>query len=318
MIFAFVFPGQGSQSIGMGRDVYDAFSCARDVFEEVDEALGQNLSNLIFEGSTEDLTLTENTQPALMAVSMAITRVLEKEGNFFLSKKGKFLAGHSLGEYSALCAGEAFSLCDTARLLRARGKAMQEAVPVGEGAMAALLGLSLEEVEEVIYKALQDKSATKEICVIGNDNCSGQVVISGHKEAIDRAIIHATTKGAKRSVLLPVSAPFHSPLMESAAKKMKEVLQETQGENPKLPLVANVTAAPVYKFEDVCSLLVDQVTGRVRWRESVLAMCQEGVETFVEIGAGKVLSGLSKRIHPDIKSVSLNTPQDIEDFLKNN
>lgn len=312
MAIAFIFPGQGSQHVGMGREIYEAFPYAREVFEEVDEALQQKLTSLVFEGPAEELTLTENTQPALMAVSMGVARVLEKEGGFSLADKGTFLAGHSLGEYSALCAGKTFSLADTARLLKTRGRAMQEAVPVGQGAMAAILGLSLEEVEEIVQKA----TLGEEICVIANDNCPGQVVISGHKAAIDRALAEAAEKGAKRSVLLAVSAPFHSPLMMPAAKVMEKALQEVKGVNPSLPLLANVTAEPILSFEDIRKSLVEQVTGRVRWRESLLAMHQKGVDTFVEIGAGKVLSGLAKRIHPDIKAITLNTPQDIEEFLK--
>lgn len=308
---AFIFPGQGSQTIGMGRDIYDAFRCAKDVFQEVDEALGQNLTKIIFEGPEADLLLTENAQPALMAVSLAVMRVLEKEGGLDLSQTVSFVAGHSLGQYSALCAAGAFNLSHTARLLKIRGQAMQEAVPLGKGAMAALLGLDLPTVESIVKDA-----ALAQVCEIANDNSPGQVVISGHLEAIERAIELSKERGAKRSLLLNVSAPFHCALMEPARIRMKEALSEVTVKDPVVPLMDNVSADITQNGEAISALLVQQVTGRVRWRESVINMAEQQVTTTIEIGAGKVLTGLSKRIVPSLEAFSINTPHDIEAFLK--
>jgi [acyl-carrier-protein] S-malonyltransferase len=308
---AFVFPGQGSQAVGMGRDLAEAFAPAREVFEEVDEALKQRLSRLMFEGPESDLTLTENAQPALMAVSLAVLRVLEREGGVDLARHAAFVAGHSLGEYSALAAAGAFDIADAARLLKRRGQAMQRAVPVGVGAMAALLGLDLEPARGVAEEAAQG-----EICAAANDNGPGQVVVSGHKSAVERAIQIAAGKGAKRGILLPVSAPFHCPLMKPAADEMAEALEAAPPRAPKLPLIANVTAAPVSDPGEIRRLLVEQVTGLVRWRESVIAMKERGVETVVELGAGKVLSGLVKRIDRELTPVSVQSPADIDSFLK--
>lgn len=311
MTKAFVFPGQGSQAVGMGRDLAGAFVCAREVFEEVDEALGQKLCRLMFEGPEGDLTLTENAQPALMAVSMAVMRVLEKEGGLDIARACSHVAGHSLGEYSAHAAAGTFSLADTARLLKTRGRAMQAAVPVGVGAMAALLGLDIEAAREVAAAA-----AGKDVCTAANDNAPGQVVVSGTKEAVERAIALAAERGAKRSVLLPVSAPFHCALMKPAADAMAEALAAVAMKAPRVPVVANVTADVVRDVEDIRRLLVEQVTGAVRWRESVLFMKEKGVDSLVEIGAGKVLSTLARRIDREIAAVSLNGPADIEAFLK--
>lgn len=309
MARAFVFPGQGSQAVGMGKDLGEAYAVARAVYQEVDDALGQNLSGLMFEGPSDDLTLTENAQPALMAVSMAVIRVLESQG-FDLKAAGQFVAGHSLGEYSALCAAGALSVADTARLLKVRGRAMQKAVPVGEGAMAALLGLDLEQAQEIAAAAAQG-----EVCQAANDNAPGQVVVSGAKAAVERAIALAAEKGAKRSVLLPVSAPFHCALMQPAADAMAEALAGVTIAAPVIPLVANVTASAVTAPEDIRRLLVEQVTGAVRWRESVLYMKAQGITTLVECGAGKVLSGLAKRIDKEVAGTALNTPADIDAFL---
>ncbi len=307
---AFVFPGQGSQSVGMGRALADSFAEAREVFEEVDEALKQKLSTLMFEGPEDELTLTENAQPALMAVSMAVMRVLEGQGGLELAKAADFVAGHSLGEYSALTAAGSLSLADAARLLKIRGRAMQEAVPVGAGAMAALLGLSLEDAAAVAAEA-----AEGQVCTAANDNADGQVVVSGHKEAVERAIGIAKGKGARRAVLLPVSAPFHCPLMQPAAERMDEALREVDIRTPAVPLVANVRAAAVSDPDEIRSLLVEQVTGMVRWRESVLYMKEQGVSELVELGAGKVLSGLVRRIDRSMSARSVQGPEDIEAFL---
>ncbi|MBT4879753.1 MAG: ACP S-malonyltransferase [Alphaproteobacteria bacterium] len=308
---AFLFPGQGSQAVGMGKDVYEAFSVARDVFQEVDDALHQNLSKLIFEGPGETLTLTENAQPALMAVSLAILRVLEKEGGLNLQEKASYVAGHSLGEYSALAAAKSFTIADTARLLRARGKAMQEAVPVGQGAMAAVLGLDLSDVTDISKDVAQE-----EVCVLANDNCPGQTVLSGHKDAIDRAIKAATGRGSKRSLLLPVSAPFHCPLMAPAAQAMEQEFKTVTCVDPVVPLISNVTAADVQKADQIPSLLVEQITHMVRWRESVLKMAELGVDTVIEVGSGNVLTGLNKRICPDMNRITINSVEQIESFLK--
>ena len=311
MSTAFVFPGQGSQAVGMGRALADAFGAARLVFEEVDEALGQRLSRLMFEGPDADLTLTENAQPALMAVSLAAVRVLESEGGWRVADKASFVAGHSLGEYSALAAAGALTLADAARLLKRRGRAMQRAVPVGAGAMAALLGLDLVAAEEVAAAA-----AEGEVCACANDNAPGQVVVSGDKAAVERAVKIAGEKGAKRSVLLPVSAPFHCPLMAPAAREMEEALAAVDLRPPVVPLVANVTAVPVSDPETVRGQLVRQVTDMVRWRESVLRLKSDGVLRLLELGAGKVLSGLAKRIDRELESLTVGQPADVEPVLK--
>ncbi len=308
MARAFVFPGQGSQAVGMGKDLAEAFPEARAVFEEVDDALSRHLSAIIFEGPAETLTLTENAQPALMAVSMAVTRVLEK-GGLRIAENGILVAGHSLGEYSALTAADALTLGDAARLLSVRGQAMQQAVPVGEGAMAALLGLDLDAAQEVAAEA-----AEGQVCTAANDNAPGQVVVSGHKAAVERAVVLAKAKGAKRGMLLPVSAPFHCALMAPAAERMAEALADVAIRPPVVPLVANVTADLVTDPEVIRRLLVEQVTGAVRWRESVLKMAEQGVSELVELGAGKVLSGLAKRIHGDLTARSVQGPADIEAF----
>lgn len=314
MTRAFVFPGQGSQSVGMGKELAENFSAAREVFEEVNDSLEQNLTELMFEGPIEELTLTENAQPALMAVSLAVVRVLEKEGNMDLGIAAKFVGGHSLGEYSALTAAGALTISDAAILLKARGIAMQQAVPVGVGAMAALLGLDIGPVEEVVAEA--EKSAIDgEICVAANDNANGQVVLSGHKAAVEKAIEIAKEKGAKRGMLLPVSAPFHCSLMQPAADAMAEKLAEVAIAPPRVPLVANVTAAEVSDPDTIRQLLVDQVTGRVRWRESVLYMGEQGVVELVELGAGKILTGMVRRINREMTGTAVQTPADIEAFL---
>ncbi|MCF8480445.1 MAG: ACP S-malonyltransferase [Rhodospirillum sp.] len=310
MTRAFVFPGQGSQAVGMGQALADAFPVAREVFEEVDDALSQNLSGLMFEGPSESLTLTQNAQPALMAVSMAVVRVLESSG-IKVADQAVMVAGHSLGEYSALAAVGSLRLADTARLLRIRGEAMQKAVPVGEGAMAALLGLSLEDAQAVAEEAAQG-----EVCEAANDNAPGQVVISGAKAAIDRAIEIAKGKGCKRAMLLPVSAPFHCALMAPAADVMADALAKIAIAVPSVPLVANVRAERVSDPELIRQLLVEQVTGSVRWRESVLHMAENGVTELVELGSGKVLSGLAKRIHKDLSARSIQGPEDLEAFAK--
>ncbi len=305
---AFVFPGQGSQAVGMGKALADASPAAREVFQEVDDALGQKLSLLMFEGPEDQLTLTENAQPAIMAASIAALRVLEREGGVTLADKADYVAGHSLGEYSALCAAGSLTLAQTARLLKLRGQAMQAAVPVGVGAMAALLGLDLAPAQ-----AAAAEGAEGEVCSAANDNAPGQVVISGHKAAVERAIEIAKTMGAKRGILLPVSAPFHCALMQPAAEAMAKALAEADLRAPFVPLIANVTAAPVAAPDDIRRLLFEQVTGMVRWRESVAAMAGLGVGTFVEFG-GKVLGPMIKRIEPDATPVSLVTMADIEAF----
>ncbi len=308
---AFVFPGQGSQAVGMGADLAAAFSTARDVFAEVDEALKQNLSKLMREGPESELTLTENAQPALMAVSMAVVRILEKDGGRPLQTLASHVAGHSLGEYSALAAAGALKLADAARLLKLRGQSMQKAVPVGVGAMAALLGIELGPAEEACQEAAQG-----EVVAVANDNGGGQVVVSGHKAAIERAIEAAKARGCKRGMLLPVSAPFHCPLMQPAADAMKAALETVELATPRVPLIANVLASEVTEPSAIKQRLVEQVTGLVRWRESVQYMKSSGVEALVECGTGKVLSGLVKRIDKEMTGTALNAPADIETFLK--
>jgi [acyl-carrier-protein] S-malonyltransferase len=311
MTLSFTFPGQGSQFVGMGKEFTEAFPVARYVFEEVDEALQQKLSTLILEGPQDDLTLTENAQPALMAVSMAIVRTIENGLGKPLSALCSYLAGHSLGEYTALCSAGVFSIADTARLLRLRGQAMQEAVPVGVGAMAAILGLEANEVESLAEDASQG-----EVCVIANDNSPGQIVLSGHKGAIDRAIALATERGAKRAIPLAVSAPFHCPLMKPAATMMASALSNTNMQEAQKPIMSNVTAMPAKESSLIRSLLVDQITARVRWREIGLNLGSLGVTNVVEIGAGKVLTGLIKRIDPGLNATAINTPADMDAFLK--
>ena len=308
---AFVFPGQGSQAVGMGKDLADSFAEARAVFQEVDDALNQPLSKLMFEGPEDQLILTENAQPALMAVSMAVVRVLQGQGKVDLAKTAAFVAGHSLGEYSALAAVGTFSLADTARLLKLRGQSMQKAVPVGVGAMAALIGAEFEQAKEIAAEAAQG-----DVCEAANDNAPGQVVVSGHKTAVERAIKIAADKGIKRAVLLPVSAPFHCALMQPAADAMAAALAGVTMHNPAVPLVANVTAGTVTDAATIRDLLVKQVTGTVRWRESVLFMKANGVDTLVELGTGKVLSSMAKRIDKDMAGTAINSPADIEAFLK--
>jgi [acyl-carrier-protein] S-malonyltransferase len=308
---AFVFPGQGSQAVGMGRDLAEAFPAARLVFEEVDDALKQKLSRLMFEGPDDTLRLTENAQPGLMAVSMAVVAVLEKECNINLADKAVFVAGHSLGEYSALAASGALRLADAARLLKLRGQSMQKAVPVGEGAMAALLGLELDAARDVAEEA-----SAVGVCDCANDNAPGQVVVSGATAAVEKAVEIAADRGARRSIMLPVSAPFHCAMMQPAADVMEEALAATAIEAPLVPLVANVTAARVEDPEEIRRLLVEQVTAMVRWRESVLYMKEHGVDTLVEAGAGKVLSGLARRIDRDLAAKSLQGPADFDDFVK--
>jgi [acyl-carrier-protein] S-malonyltransferase len=302
---AFIFPGQGSQSVGMGSALADASNVARELFQEVDEALGQNLARLMAQGPLEDLTLTENAQPAIMANALATLRV-----SGISVEKADFVAGHSLGEYTALAAAETFDVATTARLLKLRGRAMQAAVPVGEGAMAALLGIGLDEA-----RAVAEEAAQGEVCAVANDNDPNQVVVSGHKAAIERALEIAKAKGAKRALLLPVSAPFHSPLMEPAARAMEEALGRADIRPPLVPVYANVTAAPAEDPAEIRRLLVEQVTGMVRWRESVAAMAGAGVTHFVEFG-GKVLSPMVKRIAPDARTTSVVSMEDIEALVK--
>ena len=306
---AFIFPGQGSQTVGMGKALADAFPAAKAVFDEVDTALGEKLSATIFEGPADQLTLTQNAQPALMAVSLAAIRVLQKEAGLDLKRDAQFVAGHSLGEYSALAAAGAVSVADAARLLRTRGQAMQKAVPVGTGAMAALLGLDFEQASAVASEAAQG-----EVCQAANDNGAGQVVVSGHKAAVERAVEIAKTKGAKRAMLLPVSAPFHCALMQPAAEVMAEALSKVQINAPAVPVVANVLARPLSDPKEIVDALVKQVTGTVRWRECVEFMSGAGVTTFYEVGAGKVLSGLVKRLAASASSTAIGTPDDIAAF----
>ncbi|WOF73540.1 ACP S-malonyltransferase [Parvibaculaceae bacterium PLY_AMNH_Bact1] len=311
MTRAFTFPGQGSQTVGMGKELADAFPAAKAVFDEVNDALGQDLTALMWGGPEDELTLTENAQPALMAVSVAVMRTLESEGGWSLADKASFVAGHSLGEYSALAAAGTFSLADTARLLKTRGKAMQAAVPVGEGAMAAMLGLSFEDAQAVAAEA-----AAGEVCSAANDNADGQVVISGSKAAVERAAVLAKEKGAKRAMLLPVSAPFHCALMQPAADAMAEALASVDMKAPCVPVVANVTASAVSDPDEIRKLLVEQVTGMVRWRESVKYLAAQGVTELVETGAGKVLTGLTRRIDKSVGGAAVGAPADISSFLE--
>jgi [acyl-carrier-protein] S-malonyltransferase len=310
MSAAFIFPGQGSQAVGMGKALADAFPAAREVLATVDDALGEKLTAVMWDGPADRLTLTENAQPALMAVSLAAMRVLETEAGVDLKRDAAFVAGHSLGEYSALAAAGSLTIADTARLLRIRGRAMQAAVPVGTGAMAALLGLDLDAARAIAAEAAQG-----EVCQAANDNGGGQVVVSGHKTAVDRAIEIAKGKGAKRAMLLPVSAPFHCALMQPAADAMAEALAKVEIKSPAVPLVANVLASPISDPAEIRQRLVQQVTGTVRWRECVARMAADGVTDIYEIGSGKVLAGLAKRIVPTLNAVSVGTPQDVEAVL---
>ena len=309
MTIAFTFPGQGSQAVGMGKALADAYPTAAHVFAEVDEALGQNLSKLMWEGPEAELTLTENAQPALMAVSLAAIRVLEEKG-VWVKREAAFVAGHSLGEYSALAAAGAFSIADAARLLKIRGRAMQAAVPVGEGAMAALLGLSFADAAAVAAEAAQGQ-----VCQAANDNADGQVVVSGTRAAVERAVEIAKGRGAKRAMLLNVSAPFHCALMQPAADAMAEALAKVEIRRPVVPLVSNVLAHSISDPEEIKKRLVEQVTGTVRWRESVRYLAGHGVGRLYEIGSGKVLTGLVKRIVDGVEGISVNTPEDIEKMV---
>ncbi len=313
---AFVFPGQGSQAVGMGRDLADAFPAARRLFDEVDNSLSQYLSRLMFEGPESELTLTENAQPALMAASLAVIRVLETEGGLELSQHVAYVAGHSLGEYSALAAARALSVGDAARLLKLRGQAMQRAVPVGEGAMAALIGVDAADARVIAAEAARAGIDHDEICTVANDNAPGQVVVSGHRGAVERAIAIAREHGARRSILLAVSAPFHSPLLAPAAAAMGQALADVTLRAPVAPLVANVSATAVSNPAVIKRLLVEQVTAMVRWRESVLYLATSGVEEIVEIGAGRVLAGLAKRIAPALAARSVGAPAEVEALLE--
>ena len=312
MKYTFVFPGQGSQFVGMGKELADNFQSARDVFQEVNDAISQDLFKLMVEGPEHELTLTANAQPALMANSMAVVRVLEKEFGIKLADKASFVAGHSLGEYSAACAAGVFSLSDTARLLRTRGDAMQKAVPVGVGGMAAVIGVSFKDVE-ALAEACADSN---NVCVAANDNADGQVVLSGHMAAIDKAVEIAAEFGAKRCIKLPVSAPFHSPLMQPAAEVMAEALSKVTAHQPAIPLIANVTATALSDEKEIVKHLVEQVTGSVRWRETVMYMADQGVTDVVELGAGKVLSGIIKRSNKEMNAFSVGSAAEIEALAK--
>ena len=308
---AFIFPGQGSQFVGMGRDLYDNFLIAREVFQEIDETLKQKLSTLMFEGDLDILTLTENTQPALMAVSLAIIQILKKEANFDLFGKINYMAGHSLGEYSALASADVLNISQTARLLKQRGLAMQQAVPCGQGGMVALIGSDLGQAEAIASEASQD-----DICEVANDNAPGQIVLSGHTDALTRSLEIAKRYGIKRTISLPVSAPFHSSLMIPAAQSMASVLQNEVFYTPKVPIVVNVTAQVESNCDRLRQYLVEQISGRVRWRESILMLKNLGVQNVIEVGAGKVLSGLTKRTDPDLATYCLQTPADIDTFIQ--
>jgi [acyl-carrier-protein] S-malonyltransferase len=313
---ALVFPGQGSQAVGMGRSLADASAAARRLFEEVDDALSQHLSRLMFEGPESQLTLTENAQPALMAVSLAVIRVLEAEGGLDLARHVAYVAGHSLGEYSALAAARALSVGDAARLLKLRGQAMQRAVPVGEGAMAALIGLDAADARAVAAEATRAGVDHDEICAVANDNGPGQAVVSGHRGAVERAIAIAREHGARRSIMLAVSAPFHSPLLAPVAAVMAKALEDVSLGSPLVPLVANVSATAVSNPTAIKSLLVEQVTAMVKWRDSVLYLAASGVEEIVEIGAGRVLAGLAKRIAPALAVRSVGAPAEVEALIE--
>ncbi len=313
MKYAFVFPGQGSQFVGMGKELAENFASAREVFQEVNDALSQDLFKIMVEGPDSELTMTANTQPALMAFSMAVVRVLEKDFDIKLKNKAAFVAGHSLGEYSAACSAGVFSLSDTAKLLRIRGDAMQNAVPLGVGGMAAVLGLSYKDVGALVEACSNDK----DICVAANDNSDGQVVLSGSMAAIDRAVEIASEFGARKCVKLAVSAPFHSPFMRPAADAMARAFMEVEAHDAEIPLVANVLAEPITDHKEIIKHLIEQVTGTVRWRETMAYLQEQGVTDLVELGAGKVLSGIAKRSHKEMNAFSVGSVEDIEELAKN-
>ena len=312
---ALLFPGQGSQALGMGKSLAETFGAARRLYEEVDDALGEPLSRLMFDGPECELRLTENAQPALLAASLAVVRVLETEGGFVLTRDAAYVAGHSLGEYSALAAAGALAVGAAARLLKLRGQAMQRAVPFGRGAMAALIGLDVETARQVAVEAARDGAGPPQICAVANDNAPGQVVVSGDRDAVERAIVIARAHGGRRSVILPVSAPFHSPLMAPAAEAMREALAAVAMQPPRVPLVANVSATPIRDPDEIKRLLVEQVTAMVRWRESMLYLAADAVEEVVETGAGHVLAGLARRVVPDLKARSVGTADEVDTFL---